>query len=94
MKCLVPTKHDSKAFPSEDRLHLILARASVLADRYRLPAVYDAHYVDLAEILEVDLCTDDQRLLSEARCQPATLQDRALAVTPSLKCVDSIHRPN
>lgn len=37
--------------------------ALVMADRYRLPAVYDAHYVALAETLGFDLWTDDQRLL-------------------------------
>ena len=38
-------------------------RALVLADQYRLPAVYDAHYVALAELLGATLWTADQRLL-------------------------------
>ena len=38
-------------------------RALTLADQYRRPAVCGAHYVALAEILGVNLWTDDQRLL-------------------------------
>jgi predicted nucleic acid-binding protein len=38
-------------------------RALVLADRHNLPAVYDAHYVALAELLNATLWTADQRLL-------------------------------
>jgi predicted nucleic acid-binding protein len=38
-------------------------RALVLADRHNLPAVYDAHYVALAELLGATLWTADQRLL-------------------------------
>jgi predicted nucleic acid-binding protein len=38
-------------------------RALALADEYRLPAVYDAHYVALAGMLGCDLWTNDQRLL-------------------------------
>lgn len=38
-------------------------RALVLATRYDLPAVYDAQYVALAEMLGVTLWTNDQRLL-------------------------------
>lgn len=38
-------------------------RALVLADEYNLPAVYDAHYVALAELLGATLWTADQRLL-------------------------------
>ena len=38
-------------------------RALVLADEYALPAIYDAHYVALAELLKVELWTADQRLL-------------------------------
>ncbi len=38
-------------------------RALVLADRYNLPAIYDAHYVALAELLDATLWTADQRLL-------------------------------
>ena len=43
-----------------DRLH---RRALALADAYGLPAVYDAHYVVVAQHLGCDLWTDDQRLL-------------------------------
>ncbi len=39
-------------------------RAFEIAHTYQLPAVYDAHYVALAEILACDLWTDDQRLLN------------------------------
>lgn len=38
-------------------------QALELADRYQLPAVYDAHYVALAQILECELWTADRRLL-------------------------------
>jgi predicted nucleic acid-binding protein len=38
-------------------------RALVLADEYDLPAVYDAHYVALAELLGATFWTADQRLL-------------------------------
>jgi predicted nucleic acid-binding protein len=38
-------------------------RALAIADQYGLPAVYDAHYVALAEDLHCDLWSDDQRLL-------------------------------
>lgn len=38
-------------------------RALHLADRYGLPATYDAHYVALAELLGCELWTDDRRLL-------------------------------
>ena len=38
-------------------------RALVLADQYRLPAVYDAHYVALSELLNATLWTADRRLL-------------------------------
>jgi predicted nucleic acid-binding protein len=38
-------------------------RALVLADQYDLPAIYDAHYVALAELLDATLWTADQRLL-------------------------------
>jgi predicted nucleic acid-binding protein len=38
-------------------------RALVLADEHELPAVYDAQYVALAEILGATLWTADQRLL-------------------------------
>lgn len=38
-------------------------RALIIADQFRLPAVYDAHYIALAEYLGCDLWTADQRLL-------------------------------
>lgn len=38
-------------------------RALVLADEYSLPAVYDSHYVALAELLGATLWTADRRLL-------------------------------
>ncbi len=38
-------------------------RAPVLADEHHLPAVDDAHYVALAELLGATLWTADQRLL-------------------------------
>lgn len=41
----------------------LVQRALVLADQHQLPAVYDAHYVALAEMLGCDLWTDDRRLL-------------------------------
>lgn len=37
--------------------------ALTLADAHNLPAVYDAHYLALAQLLGCDLWTDDQRLL-------------------------------
>jgi len=38
-------------------------RALVLADEHNLPAVYDAHYVALAELLGATLWTADRQLL-------------------------------
>jgi predicted nucleic acid-binding protein len=38
-------------------------QALVVADTLELPAVYDAHYVALAQYLHCDLWTDDRRLL-------------------------------
>ena len=38
-------------------------RALVLADEHNLPAIYDAHYVALAELLGATLWTADRRLL-------------------------------
>lgn len=38
-------------------------RALLLADQYGLPAIYDAQYVALAELLDATLWTADQRLL-------------------------------
>ena len=46
-----------------ERLH---RRALALADAHGLPAVYDAHYLALAQHLGCDLWTDDQRLLRAA----------------------------
>jgi predicted nucleic acid-binding protein len=40
-------------------------QALILADRYRLPAAYDAHYIAVAEMLGADFWTDDQRLLRD-----------------------------
>ena len=42
---------------------LDLGEALVLADQYSLPAIYDAQYVALAEMLGTTLWTADQRLL-------------------------------
>ena len=42
------------------RLH---NQAIALADTHNLPATYDAHYLALAETLNCDLWTDDQRLI-------------------------------
>jgi predicted nucleic acid-binding protein len=39
-------------------------RARVLAAQYNLPAAYDAHYLALAERLEVELWTADARLVN------------------------------
>jgi predicted nucleic acid-binding protein len=38
-------------------------QALVIADTHQLPAVYDAHYVALAQFLGCALWTDDRRLL-------------------------------
>jgi predicted nucleic acid-binding protein len=43
------------------RLH---HRALDLADRYRLPAAYDAYYLALAELRGCTLWTDDRRLVT------------------------------
>lgn len=45
-------------------LHL---RARRLAERYHLPAVYDAHYVAVAERLGVELWSTDRRLVNALR---------------------------
>lgn len=38
-------------------------RALVIADAFNLPAVYDAHYIALAQLTGCDLWTDDRRML-------------------------------
>jgi predicted nucleic acid-binding protein len=43
--------------------------ALVLAETYNLPAVYDAHYVALAQALGCDLWTADRRLVSALASQ-------------------------
>jgi predicted nucleic acid-binding protein len=40
-------------------------QALVLADALGLPATYDAHYLALAEHLDCELWTDDQRLIRQ-----------------------------
>jgi predicted nucleic acid-binding protein len=42
---------------------LLHERALVLADRFSLPAVYDAYYLALSEARQCPLWTDDRRLL-------------------------------
>ena len=42
---------------------MLYDRALVLADQHNLPAVYDAHYVAVAETLGATLWTADRRLL-------------------------------
>ena len=42
----------------------IYEQALVLADRYNLPAVYDSHYVVLAQLLGATLWTADEWLLN------------------------------
>jgi predicted nucleic acid-binding protein len=44
---------------SDPALH---RRAKALAERYQLPATYDAHYLALAERLECELWTADRRM--------------------------------
>lgn len=39
-----------------------LLRAWTMADKFSLPAVYDAHYLALAELLEGEFWTADGRL--------------------------------
>jgi len=46
---------------SEANLHL---KAREVAMRYNLPATYDAHYLALAEWMEIDLWTADSRLIN------------------------------
>jgi predicted nucleic acid-binding protein len=47
-------------------LHL---RALTIANTFKLPAAYDAHYVGLAQILNCDLWTDDSRLIGSVAQQ-------------------------
>ena len=46
---------------NEKNLHL---KAREIAIRFNLPATYDAHYLALAEWMEVDLWTADIRLVN------------------------------
>lgn len=46
---------------NEKNLHL---KAREIAMRFNLPATYDAHYLALAEWMEVDLWTADMRLVN------------------------------
>jgi predicted nucleic acid-binding protein len=46
---------------TEANLHL---KAREIAMRYNLPATYDAHYLALAEWMEIDLWTADLRLVN------------------------------
>jgi predicted nucleic acid-binding protein len=46
---------------NETNLHL---RAQEIATQYDLPAAYDAHYLALAEWLDIDLWTADMRLIN------------------------------
>jgi len=49
---------------NEADLHL---KAREIAMRYNLPATYDAHYLALAEWMEVDLWTADLRLVNSLK---------------------------
>jgi predicted nucleic acid-binding protein len=51
---------------ADDDLHL---HALTIAQRHRLPATYDAHYLALAERLGIDFYTGDQRLWNSVRHQ-------------------------
>jgi predicted nucleic acid-binding protein len=42
-------------------------RAKEIAMRYNLPATYDAHYLALAEWMEIDLWTADMRLVNSLK---------------------------
>lgn len=46
---------------NESSLHL---RAQELATQYNLPATYDAHYLALAQWMQIDLWTADSRLIN------------------------------
>ena len=43
----------------------LIKRALRLTERFGLPAIYDAHYLALAEIAGCDVWTDDRRLLRQ-----------------------------
>ncbi len=49
---------------NEQNLHL---KAREIAMRFNLPATYDAHYLALAEWMEVDLWTADMRLVNSLK---------------------------
>jgi len=49
---------------SEKNLHL---RAREIAIQYNLPATYDAHYLALAEWMDIDLWTADMRLVKAVK---------------------------
>lgn len=49
------------ALINEANLHL---KAREIAMRYNLPATYDAHYLALAEWMDIELWTADQRLVN------------------------------
>lgn len=49
---------------NEATLHL---RALELATKYNLPATYDAHYLALAEWMDIDLWTADIRLINSVK---------------------------
>lgn len=59
----------------DEGLHM---RAYELAAQYNLPAAYDAHYLALAERLDVDLWTADARLVNAL--QPFKIEWVKLAV--------------
>jgi len=52
------------ALVNEVNLHV---KAREIAMRYNLPATYDAHYLALAEWMEVDLWTADMRLVNSLK---------------------------
>jgi len=49
---------------NEKNLHL---RAREIAIQYKLPATYDAHYLALAEWMDIDLWTADMRLVKAVK---------------------------
>jgi len=52
------------ALVNEANLHV---KAHEIAMRYNLPATYDAHYLALAEWMEIDLFTTDMRLVNSLK---------------------------